>query len=300
MATPDPRGPLNAYLRLQVKVDRRVLGILRGIQRDVEAQLRALTGSGVGAAVRREQLRLVQAEIESAIRRGWVSLADVVHGEALVAAKAAVSANGDFDRGLLRQALSGAQIDALAKAQVAAAQQNVRAALNRILDEDGSTRIPLSDKVYHSRVLLNGEVDRLVNSALARGLNAREFAKEVRKFINPNTPGGVQYAANRLARTEINNAFHYAQRRDSAAKPWVSGQKWYLSGSHPRPDECNDFAEQNRYDLGVGVFPKDSVPNKPHPHCLCYITPQTVSEDQWIKDFNSGKYDDYLDARIPR
>jgi hypothetical protein len=299
MAAPDPKIPLQSYLRLQVKADREVLAILRGIKADVDKQLKSITGAGPGAVIRREQVRAAQREIKAAIDRGWVSLADVVRADALQAATAAVRANGEFDRPLLRQGLSDAQIDVLAKGQEAAAQQNVRAALNRVLDDTGATKIALSDKVYHSRVLLNGQVDRLVNSALARGLTAREFAKEVSGFINPNTPGGTRYAAMRLSRTELNNSFHFAQRRDNAAKPWVTGQKWYLSGSHPRPDECNLFAEENRFGLGPGVFAKNQVPNKPHPQCLCYVAPETVSEEQWLKDFKAGNYDEYIDERLP-
>lgn len=299
MTTPDPKRSLTEYLRLQVKVDRRVKGILNGIAADISADLRRLAGHGAGQELHRAQLRMIQHEIDRSIRRGWVRLADVIESEALAAAEAAVRADAGFDRALLSHGLSDAQRAVLTRSQVAAAQQSIRAALNRVLDDSGSTHVPLSEKVYRSRRLLSGEVDRLVNSALARNLNARQFAAEARKFIDPTMRGGVRYAANRLARTEINNAFHYAQRRDNAAKPWVSGQKWYLSGSHPKPDECNDFAEQNKFDLGVGVFPKTEVPNKPHPHCLCYIAPETVSEDQWLKDFNSGKYDSYLNDRIP-
>lgn len=299
MATPADL-PLKRYLALQIKTDREVLDLLRSIKRDVDASLRNLEGSTkAGAVVRREQLRLAQHAIDDAVNAAWIRLADVIEKGALVGARDAVLVNGEFDRALVSAGLSGAQRAALLDSNIAQSQQAVRHALNRQLDTTGATRIPLSEKVYHSRNLVRGEVDRMVESALARGLSAKEFAAAVRQFVNPNTPGGVRYAAMRLSRTEINNAFHFAQTRDNAMKPWVDGQKWYLSGSHPKPDECNDFAEQNRFDLGVGVFPKDDVPNKPHPHCLCYITPATVSEEEWLRKFKAGQYNDYIDSRMP-
>lgn len=291
--------PLKKYLQLQVKVDREVLVLLRSIKADVDRQLKLLKGDKIGTAIRREQLRLAQHAINDALTSGWARLSDIVERQALVAAEGAVAVNGDLERALVSAGLRKAERAALLRSNIAQAQQAVRHALNRVLDDEGKTRITLSQRVYNSRQLLSGEVDRLVNSALARGLNAKEFAKEVTKFIRPDTPGGVRYAAMRLSRTEINNAFHYAQTRDSAMKPWVNGQKWYLSGSHPKPDECNDFAEQNKFNLGQGVFPKGDVPNKPHPHCLCYITPETVGEDEWLRQFKAGQYDDYLNSRMP-
>jgi hypothetical protein len=299
MATPADL-PLKRYLALQIKTDREVLDLLRSIKRDVDASLRSMEGSAkIGAVVRREQLRLAQRAIDDAVNAAWIRLADVIEKGALVGARDAVLVNGEFDRALVSAGLSGAQRAALLDSNIAQSQQAVRHALNRRFDTTGATRIPLSEKVYRSRNLVKGEVDRMVESALARGLSAKEFAADIRQFVNPNTPGGVRYAAMRLSRTEINNAFHFAQTRDNAMKPWVNGQKWYLSGSHPKPDECNDFAEQNRFGLGVGVFPKEDVPNKPHPHCLCYITPETVSEEEWLKQFKAGQYDDYLDSRMP-
>lgn len=291
--------PLRKYIQLQIKADREVLALLRSMRRDVDRTLVGITGAGPGVTVRREQLRLAQHAINDAINSTWIRLADVIDRSVLVAARAAVVVNGDLERVLVSAGLSGAERAALLTSNIAQAQQAVRHALNRTLDQAGVTNIPLSERVYKSRQLVKGEVDRMVNSALARGLSAREFAKEVTQFIRPDTPGGTRYAAMRLSRTEINNAFHYAQTRDSAMKPWVAGQKWHLSGSHPKPDECNDFAEQNKFNLGQGVFPKGDVPNKPHPHCLCYIEPITDSEEEWIRKFKAGQYDDYLNSRMP-
>jgi hypothetical protein len=72
--------------------------------------------------------------------------------------------------------------------------------------------------------------------------------------------------------------------------------RWNLSGSHPEPDECNEYAEQSHMPNGeAGLWLPEEVPLKPHPNCLCYVTPENVSRDQFIADFESGKYDTYVD-----
>ena len=86
--------------------------------------------------------------------------------------------------------------------------------------------------------------------------------------------------------------------------PYVEAMHWNLSSQHYErqvkhfgEDECDDYANQNDYELGTGNFPKNKVPI-PHPQCLCYTTCViTKSLDdigrelgQWIR----GKDIDYL------
>jgi hypothetical protein len=289
---------LREYLKVQAKSDREVAAILRRTRRDVDRQIKSILGDAPGAVVRREQLRFARRSIDDALARVWTDLREIIERQALVSGEVAVKVNGAFDRALIRQGLSAAEAAVLTQSNVIQARQAVQHAINRSVDPTGSTKRTLSEKVYKSRKVIDLQVDGLVNSALARGLSAREFAKEVSQFIRPDTPGGVRYAANRLARTEINNAFHHSQRQDNAAKPWVTGQKWHLSGSHPKPDECNTFAARN-FGEGPGVWPKDDLPNKPHPNCLCYIEPVAMDEQEWLRKFRAGEFDDYLHSRMP-
>jgi hypothetical protein len=99
----------------------------------------------------------------------------------------------------------------------------------------------------------------------------------------------------RLARTEINNAFHFTQIRYTREMPWVEGYKWNLSGSHGRPDVCNQMAEHSE-GLGRGVYGKGGVPGKPHPMCLCFITTETIDNATFYKRYRSGAYDRYTDS----
>lgn len=156
--------------------------------------------------------------------------------------------------------------------------------------------IDLSESVYRNKQLANGLVDRTVNRGILANKSAAEIASDVRGLIRPDTPGGISYAAKRLGRTELNNAFHETTRRAGAAQPWVEGMLWNLSGSHPRKDVCNEYAEQDNHNMGAGVFPSRMVPGKPHPQCLCYITAITPSDDEFLSKLFDGDYDSFLES----
>lgn len=131
---------------------------------------------------------------------------------------------------------------------------------SRLLNE-----IPLSSSVYRTEALSRRWVAREINRGIAQGQSSKELAARVRSMILPNTRGGVSYAASRLGRTEINNAFHNTSKRINEGLPWVTGVKWYLSGSHPRSDKCDDYANEDSDNLGEGIFKPGNVPSKPHP-----------------------------------
>lgn len=154
--------------------------------------------------------------------------------------------------------------------------------------------IDLSPRVYKNRALAAGQVDQAINTGILLGKSSKEIAADVRGLISARAPGGVSYSALRLGRTELNNAFHTTQTRAYAEQPWVAGVKWNLSGSHPRPDACDEYARQDHDDLGAGVFRRQNVPGKPHPQCLCYITAITISREDFIDNLFAGRYDTFL------
>jgi hypothetical protein len=150
----------------------------------------------------------------------------------------------------------------------------------------GKSYRPLSRKVYHTAALSKGQLNRMINYHLARESSGRELARDVRHFVRPDTPGGIRFASLRLSRTELNNAFHAVTVDQAKKTPFVTSMTWHLSGSHPRHDQCDDYAEV--------TFKPWEVPNKPHPQCLCYTTTETVSRDQFLHSYFAGDYDDYL------
>ena len=145
----------------------------------------------------------------------------------------------------------------------------------------------LSERVYMNDVATVNRVGRIIDESLAMGRSAKEIAAEVRGFISPDTPGGVSYAAMRLARTEINNAYHDTVKEKMKKRPWVEGIDWNLSGSHPCHDICDEYAEKSPWD-------KAEVPSKPHPQCLCYITAALPSNEKFIDNLFEGKYNGWL------
>jgi hypothetical protein len=123
-------------------------------------------------------------------------------------------------------------------------------------------------------------------------MSAKEFAASISGLLRQGT--AVNYNAMRLARTEMNNAFHFTQIRYTREMPWVDGYSWNLSGSHPSVDICNTMATANHDGIGRGVYKKGNVPGKPHPQCFCYLTTVTASNSKFEKQLLNGSYDSYL------
>jgi hypothetical protein len=257
---------------------RRVLeGAARRIRQRIER-----AGVGIGAEIRTAQLRMVLAEIRRIIGDTWTGpILDATQAGRKAATEAAETAV---------EALTAVAYTALPP-DVAKALTDGLGAAARSSIANAFARVPrsLSARVYHNAALARGHVERTVREGVAAGLTAKELARDVYQYVSPTTPGGMSYAAMRLARTEINNAFHERQKA-GANRPGVKAVKWNLSGSHKVPDECNVYAAHKPYD-------KDAVPDKPHPQCFCYLTYVMMSPDEFAEALSSGSFDDELDRR---
>lgn len=298
MATrPNPREPLLAYLRVQEKFDREMYAVLRRSVAATDAQLKLIVGKNIGAVIRREQLLAAQIVMHEQIAAIMERAGLLIRAGEARAAAAAIETFVAYDRVLFTATgASDAYLNAYLRSAKATAASGIEAAKQRML---GTSYIPLSQQVYNTQQLAAGQVDRFIETALARGLTAREFALEVAKFIRPDVRGGVSYAAMRLGRTEINNAFHAKQAEKARETPWTEAVQWNLSGSHPKPDECNEYAEKSHFKNGPpGYWLPADIPHKPHPHCLCFTTPVTVDEDEFLDQFFAGAYDPFIDLKM--
>lgn len=151
------------------------------------------------------------------------------------------------------------------------------------VDPSGYT---LSDRVWRTAIEVRARIDRLLDYHIGRGTAAVDIAELLEDFLTPGarrlrtrTPYGREgsYAARRLARTEISAAAGRATVNTSIANPFVEGIQWSLSGSHPKPDICDDNARGGAN--GDGVYAPSEVPPYPaHPHCLCNLQPVTVKD----------------------
>jgi hypothetical protein len=229
--------------------------ILEQTARDIRTRIAGLPQTPSGE-IRQAQLKQVLNEIQVINERMWNS--DILNQIAAGNTQAANLAEKPLET--LNRHLTGNLLPDLAGAVSDSLRATARAGL-----ETAAARVPrdLSDRVWDNSQLANGKIEDLIRSALNQGLSAKEFAQTVYNFASPRTPGGQSYAAMRLARTEINNAFH-EQQRAQGHQIGVLGTKWNLSGSHPTPDECDEYASHEA-GLGEGVWNVDEVPDRPHP-----------------------------------
>lgn len=281
MTTPNQQ-PLNEYLRVQVRADRELNRVLELAAKQSAERIRSLElkpGDSIGTRVRVSQFRGVLSALSSIQRGLWTGTGGVgdIIGKYYSNAQAASRDSFGIIERVLETALGTRRADALIEGFRVAAANGLE------LDRTRRARL-LSPRVWKNADLSSGMVERAVRAGIIQGLSARELARNVRQYVSPSTPGGVSYAAMRLARTELNNAFHEANKIHAAEAPWVGAVHWRLSGSHPKnkPDRCDILAGQDMFDLGPGRYPADQVPDKPHPQCLCFTTYETVSESDML------------------
>lgn len=282
---PDPREWQIANAQELQVTDREVLAMLRAAKRRVDSILAELPAGK--QEVRRAQLESTRARLLAEQAAVFERLGDIVSARRARAASRSAGLSAAADRALLGLVGKGAEGQFLYEGALQVGQRQIDAALARMR----LSQLPLSKRIYNTSVWMGGRLGKLINETLATGLNAKEFAKRARDWFNPNTPGGVRYAAMRLARTEINNAFHAMTAEKAARDPWITEVEWNLSKSHPKPDICNKVAADS-------PFPSDKAPARPHPQCMCYITPKAIDEDEFIDRFLTGQYDDFLDAEL--
>lgn len=87
----------------------------------------------------------------------------------------------------------------------------------------------------------------------------------------------------KIASDEINNYYRMQQKESAAKSILVKGIKWNLSKSHTEKDKdiCDQYATQDLYGLGPGVYPVSKVPIG-HKGCRCYLTDVLYQGDELI------------------
>ena len=285
---------LQRYLRVQRSHEVDLDELLRDAAREAERRILAISNRrGVGGEIRRAQYRLVLREIHALQREMWGGVGKQLNADMSRAARAAADAENAINR-LLFQATGTTYSRDFAEAMRIQAEQGLKNVAAR-----GANGVPLSKQVYRTRAWSNNLLDRTINRGILLGLSAKEIAASVKELILPSTPGGVSYAAKRLGRTELNNAFHTTQIDLRKGDPWVEGLKWNLSSSHPRPDVCDQYAHSSHYRGGdSGVFRKGDVPSKPHPQCLCFLTTVTVPPSEFEAAMVAGRYDSFINSKL--
>lgn len=289
---PDDSARVNwllRYVTVQQLYDKKIVSALQHASVQAGEVADKLTGDNIGARTKRYQTNLVRHEIRDIIKNMFKDLVPTLNAGQQDAAEAAAKAALAQDAKVLNALFPNAsERKAWEAGFVQSARHGIAAMATRILN----TNLPLSKRVYKSSAFATGQLDRKINSHLALGSSAVDFAKDIRQFVSPKTPGGVNYAAMRLARSEINNAFHAMSIQSAQEFPWTESVEWHLSKSHKENpgDLCEVYAAQQYFD-------KNMVPPKPHPQCLCYVVPQTTEWSDFAMQLESGAYDDFFESK---
>jgi hypothetical protein len=147
----------------------------------------------------------------------------------------------------------------------------------------GDGRGGLSNRLWLARQIDRDAIDKILRHGLMVGADPLAVAKDLEDYLTPlgqrtttRTPRGGKgnYAARRLARTEVTRAFGQATIQAAELNPFVEGVQWSLSSRHGKPDECDANASGHSRGLPAGVYRTDEVPRYPnHPHDLCVLSP---------------------------
>lgn len=281
---PNPKKTwLLPYIGVQQASDARIARALEQAALDAESAAAEIAAKpGIGNRVRYQQMMAARGVIYRIITAMFREVKEIIEDGQIDAVVAAKKANEDWDRSILSELGLPPAYDLDPPAI-----RQVQAMITRVL----KTERTLSENVWSANAIANGQLGRLVNSSLARGDSADDLAKKVRSFVDPNTPGGATYAARRLGRTEINNAYHAQSIEANLDRPWVIAMDWHLSGSHtPRPgDKCELYARMRS-------FAPDAVPGKPHPQCMCYVVPQVERLEVTMTRARAGEFDEWVAA----
>jgi len=288
MAVPDTRSMMvRSVSEADAAMQRALLQAARDAEKLINDQV-----SNISGEVSQAQILRILEELRELAHQLWGEMIpeDLARVIAMAERRSRMGSDA-LDELMIRKAGGNAK-------EVKRLQSSMRQRAKRVVQifqtRERMARFELSPRVYKWEAWHNGRVDQILAKQFALGASARDIARAVREFIDPNTRGGASYAAKRLARTEVANAFHEQTRRDYADNPFVTGLKWNLSRSHPHKDPCDLLATGHSKGLSKGVYRKDEVPDKPHPQCLCNISPETVSEDKFRGEFFAGEYNDFL------
>jgi len=160
----------------------------------------------------------------------------------------------------------------------------------------------LSDRVWNLLDPFKKELEQGLGFGISKGQSAASMASDLKKYlVEPDKlfrrvrdeegklvlskaardyhPGQGVYRSSyknalRVARTETNGAYRNADHERWNKLPFVTGIRIKLSNAHPRYDICDNL---------VGLYPKDFQWSGWHPQCICFATPEQMSDAEYDK-----------------
>lgn len=160
--------------------------------------------------------------------------------------------------------------------------------------------IKLATRIWKTIKPFRHELEAGLADGINKGRSAASMATDMKRYLNePDklfrrvrdangklqlsraarnyNPGQGVYRSSyknalRLTRTETNMSYRTADIERWRKLPFVTAFKINTSNNHPKYDICDEL---------VGVYPKSfNWPGGWHPQCLCYLTPELISEEQ--------------------
>ena len=126
---------------------------------------------------------------------------------------------------------------------------------------------------YHTiKVQKNGKKKDVVTWRRRRIIDGKvRFDEEPLEKVGMGVYRSARKNALRVARTEINAAYHKARNERWQNEPFVIGQYIHVSPQHDIDDICNDLE---------GRYPKDYIWVSWHPQCICTSDPITIQGEE--------------------
>lgn len=126
---------------------------------------------------------------------------------------------------------------------------------------------------YHTiKVQKNGKKKDVVTWRRRRIIDGKvRFVEEPLEKVGMGVYRSARKNALRVARTEINAAYHKARNERWQNESFVIGQYIHVSPQHNIDDICNDLE---------GRYPKDYVWISWHPQCICTSDPITIQGEE--------------------
>ena len=149
--------------------------------------------------------------------------------------------------------------------------------------------VKLSERIWEIVQVTRLDLKRIVTGGIATGQSSVTIANKIKKYLSPSRidiitgrvkPGMYKSPfknAMRIARTETNRSYVWAQAEYAKDKRWAKGVQVTLSKQHKDPDICDDFAAR-------GLMTPQEFQNliPAHPHCMCY--PTIVMKDEFLDE----------------
>lgn len=134
-----------------------------------------------------------------------------------------------------------------------------------------------SQRLWANNDALKAQLDAVLSTGIITGQSNQAMARRLRDQVK-STVKNHTYVTERLARTETARVQYEAQV-DSIKANDYRYVKWYAEPGACRV--CQRIADNDEYDLGVGVFPVDEVPEIPiHPNCRCSISAYWIEKEK--------------------